>query len=87
MNDPMTHGGAEILRHPPLPSDATIRLERRLDMKLTPPKVITFWIAVILGVLGFLGAIVSIPLVSAYAFWFLFVGFILLVLGLLVKGL
>jgi hypothetical protein len=56
-------------------------------MKLTPPKALTFWIAVILGALGFLGAIVSIPLVSAYAFWFLFVGFILLVLGLLVKGL
>jgi hypothetical protein len=56
-------------------------------MKLTLPKVITFWISVILGVLGFLGVIVTIPLVSAYAFWFLFAGFVLLVLGLLVKGL
>jgi len=56
-------------------------------MNLTPPKVITFWIAVILGVLGFLGTFMSIPLVSAYAFWFLFIGFVLLVLGLLVKGL
>ncbi len=56
-------------------------------MKLTPPKVLTFWIAVILGALGFVGTFVSIPFVSAYAFWFLFVGFILLVLGLIVKGL
>jgi hypothetical protein len=56
-------------------------------MKLTPPKNITFWIAVILGVLGFLGTVTTIPLVSAYAFWFLFAGFVLLVLGLLVKGL
>ncbi len=56
-------------------------------MKLTPPKAITFWIAVILGALGFIGSLVSIPLVSAYAFWFLFVGFVVLVLGLLVKGL
>jgi hypothetical protein len=56
-------------------------------MKLNPPKKITFWISVLLGVLGFLGAITSIPLVSAYAFWFLFVGFVLLVLSLLVKGL
>ena len=56
-------------------------------MKLTPPKVITFWIAVILGVLGFLGTLTAIPLVSANAFWFVFAGFVLLVLGLLVKGL
>ncbi|MBN2084288.1 MAG: hypothetical protein JW748_03620 [Anaerolineales bacterium] len=56
-------------------------------MKLTPPKNITFWISILLGVLGFLGAIVTIPLISTYAFWFLFAGFVLLVLGLLVKGL
>jgi hypothetical protein len=56
-------------------------------MKLTPPKMLTFWIAVILGALGFLGKLVTIPLVSAYDFWFVFVGFVLLVLGLLVKGL
>ena len=56
-------------------------------MKLTPPKVITFWIAVILGILGFLGMLITIPLVSAYAFWFLFAGFVLLVLALLIKGL
>jgi hypothetical protein len=56
-------------------------------MKLTPPKVITFWIAVILGVLSFLGTLITIPLVSTYAFWFLFAGFVLLILGLLVKDL
>jgi membrane protein YdbS with pleckstrin-like domain len=56
-------------------------------MKLTPPKMITFWIAVVLGLLGFIGALVTIPLVSAYAFWFLFAGFVLLILGLVVKGL
>ena len=56
-------------------------------MKLTPPKVITFWISVVLAGLGFLATIISIPFVSAYAFWFLFVGYIVLLLGLLVKGL
>lgn len=56
-------------------------------MKLTPPKMLTFWIAVILGVLGFIGTLVTIPLISAYAFWFLFAGFVLLVLALMVKGL
>jgi len=56
-------------------------------MKLTPPKQITFWISVILGLLGLIGSIVSIPVVSGLAFWFVFVGLALLVAGLLVKGL
>lgn len=58
-----------------------------MKMKLTPPKIITFWISIILALLGFIGVLVSIPVISAYAFWFLFAGFILLVLALLVKGL
>jgi membrane protein YdbS with pleckstrin-like domain len=56
-------------------------------MKLTPPKVVTWWIAVILGVLGLLGTLVTIPFVSANAFWFVFVGFALLVLATLLKDL
>ncbi len=55
-------------------------------MKLTPPTQVVFWISVALGVLGFIGVLVTIPFVSAYAFWFVFVGLVLLVLGLLVKG-
>jgi hypothetical protein len=57
-------------------------------MKLTPPKVITFWIAIILGVLGLLGALVpSIAVIGSYAIWFALAGLVLLVLGLIVKGL
>jgi len=56
-------------------------------MNLTPPKNITFYISVVLAVLGLIGALVTIPFLSAYAFWFVFVGFVLLVLGLLLKGL
>jgi membrane protein YdbS with pleckstrin-like domain len=55
-------------------------------MKLTPPTKLTFWISVILGLLGLIGTFVSIPFVSAYAFWFVVVGFVLLVAGLLFKG-
>lgn len=64
-----------------------ITRSKEIEMKLTPPKVTTFWIAVILGLLGFFGRLTAIPLVSANDFWFLFAGFVLLVLGLLVKGL
>ena len=57
-------------------------------MKLTPPKKITFWIAVVLGVLGLVGELVkNVPVLSPYAFWVLLVGFVLLVLSLLIKGL
>jgi len=56
-------------------------------MVLTPPKVLTFWIAVLLGVLGLVGKLVSVPVLTPYAFWFVFVGLVLLVLGLIIKGL
>ncbi|HTX80424.1 MAG TPA: hypothetical protein VMC62_12175 [Longilinea sp.] len=56
-------------------------------MKLSRPKDLTFWIALIMGGLGLLGHFVSIPFASAYSFWLVAVGFVLLVLGVLVKGL
>lgn len=55
-------------------------------MKLTPPKQITFWIAVIAGVLGLLGYL-AVPALAPYAFFLVAFGFILLVVALLVKGL
>jgi hypothetical protein len=56
-------------------------------MKLTPPKEITFWIAVVLGLLGLFSEIGVFTLLPIAAFWLLFIGFALLVLALLVKGL
>lgn len=55
-------------------------------MKLTPPTKAVFWISVVLGLLGLIGTFVSIPFVSGFAFWFVFVGFALLVAGLVLKG-
>jgi hypothetical protein len=55
-------------------------------MKLTPPTQVTFWISVVLGLLGLLGNIGVIAALAPYAFWFVFVGLLLLALGLLVKG-
>lgn len=56
-------------------------------MKLSAPKVYTFWISIILALLGLIGqlGIVS-ALGGAIAFWLLFVGFVLLTLGAFVKG-
>jgi len=56
-------------------------------MKLTPPKVITWWVAVILGVLGLLGYMGNVAALSPYSFWLVMAGLVLLVVATLVKDL
>ena len=53
-------------------------------MRLNPPKMITFWVSIALGVLGLISLFV--PSMLTYAPWLLLVGFVVLVLGLTVKG-
>lgn len=56
-------------------------------MKLSRPKVITFWIAVVLAVLGVLAQQGIIASLSPHAFWLVVAGFILLALGNLLNDL
>lgn len=58
-------------------------------MKLSAPKNATFWVAAVLGILGIVGTMApDFPLIGgAIGFWFLVVGFALLVFGNLLKGL
>lgn len=56
-------------------------------MKLSRPKNITWWIAVVLGVLGILATILPIASLSAYAFWLVAAGFVLLALGTILRDL
>jgi hypothetical protein len=60
---------------------------RRIEMKLSAPKNVTWWIAVILGVLGFLGGLVTIPGISGLSFWLLFLGFAVLAVATFIDGL
>ena len=55
-------------------------------MKLSAPKVVTFIIAVVLIVLALIGKLATIPFITANAFWILFVGALILVLGSFLKG-
>lgn len=55
-------------------------------MKLTPPKKLTWWIAVILGVVGIIGFFVG-GTISVITFWLAIAGLALLALGCAVKGL
>ncbi len=58
-----------------------------MNLKLSAPKVVTFWIAVILAVLGFLAWQGIIGGLSAYASWLMVAGFVLLALANLFKDL
>lgn len=56
-------------------------------MRLSPPKQVTFWVAVVIGLVGLVAGLVPIPVVSPFAFWLVVVGFVILALGNLLEGL
>jgi hypothetical protein len=56
-------------------------------MKLTPPKTITWWIALILGALRLLGYTGTIAALSPFAFFLVLAGLILLLVACFVKNL
>jgi hypothetical protein len=58
-------------------------------MKVSAPKVITWWIAVILGVVGVCLQleVFSLPALTPYIFWLPVVGLALLALATLLKDL
>ncbi len=55
-------------------------------MRLSAPKQITFWIAVVLAVLGLLASLVTIPVLSGLALWLVVIGFVVLAVGNLIEG-
>ena len=56
-------------------------------MQISAPKQITFWIAVVIAVVGVLASLVSIPVLSGLAFWLVVIAFIVLAAGNLLEGL
>jgi len=56
-------------------------------MKLSPPKMITWFIALALAVLGLLGFTGTIDALSTYAFWLALVSAALMLLATIVRGL
>lgn len=56
-------------------------------MQLSAPKQITFWIAVVVAVIGLISALVTIPVLSGFAIWIVVLGFIILAAGNLLEGL
>ena len=58
-----------------------------MNLNLSAPKNMTWWIAVVLGVLGLLGGFMTIPVISGLSLWLLFFGFALLVVATMIEGL
>lgn len=56
-------------------------------MKLSPPKQITWFIALALAVLALLGSTGTIAALSQYSFWLALLAAALLLLATIVKGL
>lgn len=56
-------------------------------LNLSAPKQVTWFVAVILGVLGLLGGFGVINAIASYGLWLLALGWLLLVLGTLLEGL
>ena len=54
---------------------------------LSAPKNITWWIALILAVLGIIGNFASVPFLSQFSFWLVVASAALLLLATRVKGL
>ena len=56
-------------------------------MKLSAPKQVTWWVALVVGVVGVLANLVTIPVLSGFAFWLVVVAFVLLLVATFVPGL
>ena len=56
-------------------------------MRLSAPRQITWWIALIVGAVGILAHLGTIPVLSGLAFWLVVVAFGLLTLATLLKSL
>ena len=56
-------------------------------MRTNAPRSNVWWISVIIGVLGIVGKFVALPIVSMYSWWFVAIGFVILALATIIKGL
>lgn len=56
-------------------------------MRLSAPNQTVWIIAVVLGVLGIVAYLGVLPPLAPYAFWLVVIGFVLLVLATVMKGL
>jgi hypothetical protein len=69
------------------PENLLLFFPKENEMKLSPPKQVTYWISVVIAVLGFLSNAGMLAFLPISGFVLLAIAFILLALSLLIKGL
>lgn len=57
------------------------------NVKTSAPKQITWWIALVIGVVGIIANLVTIPVLSGFAFWLVVIAFVLLLVATVVSDL
>ena len=62
-------------------------MKGEVHMKLSQPKVVTWWIGLILAVLAAIGAIFDVAFLGPNAVWFALVSAVLMLLATFLKGL
>lgn len=62
-------------------------LEGERAMKLSPPKMSTFVVALIVALVAIIAQFTSIPFVTDNGFWVMTIAFVIVSLGALLKGL
>ena len=55
--------------------------------KVSAPKNVTWWIGLILAVLGIIGHFANVSFLSQYAFWLVLISAVLLLIATRLKGL
>jgi hypothetical protein len=58
----------------------------KMNLKLSAPSQIVWIIALILGIVGILGFLQIVAALSAYAFWLVVVGWALLLIATVMRG-
>jgi hypothetical protein len=56
-------------------------------MKLSAPKLVTWWVAVVLGALGILSHFVKLPVIGGYSAYLVGLGFLILVVATITDSL
>ena len=56
-------------------------------MQLSAPQKTTWIVAVVLGIVGLIASLVTIPVLSSLSFWLVALGWLVLVLATYMKGL
>jgi hypothetical protein len=55
-------------------------------MNLSAPTQVVFWISLVIAIIALIGFFVTIPFVTAYAFWIAIAAYVVLAAGCLMTG-